>query len=304
MKSRVVDEMIVEDPLAAFRSYLGGQVDWLSEVDGALTGEMVRAGGRPDLHVFPGFGTYYFSLNCKPVLSGGRKNPLADPRVRRALAMSIDKRPIVENVTRAGQPIATHFIPPGAFADYPSPPGQPYDVAAARKLLAEAGYPDGRGFPPLSILYNKEGQHGDIALVLRGQWQANLGIETDAEQVEVKIFRTRLHNREYDIARSSWIGDYADPTTFTDKYTSDNEDNNAAWANPRYDALSAAARQERDPGKRMRTLSDAEKVLLDNAPIVPLYHYVNAYMFRDDVKGVALDPRNMVMLQSISVGGR
>ena len=214
---------------------------------------------------FPAFGTYFYSFNCLPKLPGGRPNPMTDIRVRQALCMAIDKEPIVDQVGRLGQPVSDHYIPPGVFDGYVSPPGLHYDVAAAQKLLAEAGYPGGKGFPHLTILYNSEFNHGDIAQIIRRQWLTNLGIDTDLEGVEIKIFGERLHSQQYDIARASWYGDYADPTTFTDKYKTDSDDNDSKWSNAQYDQFCAEAQKETDPAKRLVLLSHAEAILLNRS---------------------------------------
>ncbi len=259
IKSRVIDQIYAEDGLAALRIYDQGDVDWLSDVDPNLAAQMLVEGGRDDLHVFPAFGTYFYSLNCLPTLPDGRKNPLADVRVRQALAMSIDRDPIVRNVGRFGQPQSFTYVPPGVFAGYVSPPGLPFDVPAAQKLLAEAGYPGGRGFPSLSILYNTESFHGDVAQIVRRQWFTNLGIDMKLEGVEVKVFGADLNTQQYDIARAGWFGDYHDPTTFTDKYKSDSDENNSKWANAEYDRLCAEAQREADPQRRMQLFAQAEK---------------------------------------------
>ncbi|MGD1277922.1 MAG: peptide ABC transporter substrate-binding protein [Tepidisphaeraceae bacterium] len=303
VKSRVIDQISADDPLAAFRAYERGEVDWLANVDNApdLAADLLAKGGRGDLHVFTAFGTYFYTFNCLPTLPDGRKNPLADVRVRQALSMAIDKEPIVREAARLGQPVAATYIPPGVFDDYVSPPGLPYDVAAAARLLADAGYPAGRGFPRLTILYNNEGVHGDVAQIISRQWLRNLGIETALEGVEIKIFGARLYNQQYDIARASWYGDYDDPSTFTDKYLSDAENNEAKWSNARYDQLCAEAQKEVDAHRRLQLLSQAEHLLLQDAPILPLYHYVNGYMFRDNVKGIPLAPSAMQMFKAIEV---
>jgi len=301
IRSRVIDQIYAEDGLAALRIYDQGDVDWLSDVDPNLAAQMLVDGGRDDLHVFPAFGTYFYSLNCLPTLPDGRKNPLADVRVRQALAMSIDRDPIVRNVGRLGQPQSFTYVPPGVFAGYVSPSGLPFDVPAAQKLLAEAGYPGGRGFPPLSILYNTESFHGDVAQIVRRQWFTNLGIDMKLEGVEVKVFGADLNTQQYDIARAGWFGDYHDPTTFTDKYKSDSDENNSKWASAEYDRLCAEAQREADPQRRMELLSQAEKILLREAPIIPLFTYVNAYLFRPEVKGVALAANGTVMFNGVQV---
>jgi oligopeptide transport system substrate-binding protein len=302
VRSKVIDQLYGDEPVSAFREYESGAVDWLSDVDPSLSGDMVKQGGRPDLHIFPGFGTYFYEFNVDPKLPDGRPNPLADVRVRQALALSIDRLPIVRDICRIGNPQAFTYIPQGIFPDYPSPAGLgPMDVARAQRLLAEAGYPNGRGFPNLSILFNTEGTHGDIAQMIRRQWQTNLGITMDLEGVEIKVFGARKHGHEFEVGRASWIGDYADPSTFTDKYKSDSDDNDADWKSPDYDKYCADAALEADPAKRMALLSKAEQILLTEAPIVPIYNYVNAYMFRTNVEGISLDPRETVIFQSIEV---
>jgi len=301
VKSRIIDEIAIDDPLAAFRAYDGRQVDWLADVSGTLVGDMLAQGGRPDLHVFKSFGTYFYTFNCQPALPDGRPNPLADVRVRRALTMAIDKEPIVKNVTRAGQPIAVDYIPPGVFAGYLSPPGIPMDVSQAQRLLAEAGYPGGKGFPAISLLFNTEADHQAVAQVIHRQWQQNLGINVNMDGVEIKVFAERFNKKDFDIARASWYGDYPDPSTFTDKWRSDSDNNEAGWKNPRYDQLCDLATFDRDPATRLKYFAQAEKILLDDAVIIPLYHYVNTYMFRSNVTGIPLDSRMMVMFQSVQV---
>ncbi|HTW94603.1 MAG TPA: peptide ABC transporter substrate-binding protein [Tepidisphaeraceae bacterium] len=301
VKSHIIDEIFIDDPLAEFRAYDSGEVDWLSDVPGSLVGDMLDEGGRPDLHIFPSFGTYFYTFNCQPKLPDGRINPLADVRVRRALTMAIDKEPIVKNVTRAGQPITNDYIPPGVFPGYVSPPGIAMNVAEAQKLLAEAGYPGGRGFPPLSLLFNTEADHAQIAEIIHRQWQQNLGIDVHMDGVEVKVFADRFNKKDFEIARASWYGDYPDPSTFTDKWRSDSDNNEAGWQNAQYDRLCDLATFDRDPAKRLKYFAQAEKILLDNAVILPLFNYVNVYMFRSNVHGLPLDSRLMVMFQSVQV---
>jgi oligopeptide transport system substrate-binding protein len=187
------------------------------------------------------------------------------------------------------------------FDGYVSPPGLAYDPEKARQLLAEAGFPGGRGFPDLTILFNNESIHGDVAQIIRRQWLNNLNIRMDLEGVEVKIFGQMLHSQQYSVARASWFGDYADPTTFTDKYKSDSEDNDSKWNCPEYDRLCAEAQKEMDPKKRLQLLSRAEGVLLQQAPIIPLFTYVNAYLFRPEVKGIPLAANAMIMFNSVKV---
>jgi oligopeptide transport system substrate-binding protein len=300
VKSRVIYMLSADDPLAAFLKYDSGAVDWQAEITGDIAAELHRV-HRPDLHVFPSFGTYFYSVNCRPKLPDGRDNPLADARIRQALTMSVDKRAIVETITRLGEAPADKYIPPGIFAHFESPPGMGFDIPRAQKLLADAGYPGGRGFPQLSLLYNNEANHGDIAQNVRRQWIDNLGIDFKPEPVEIKTFRERLHKKDYAIARASWFGDYNDVSTFTDKYLSNSENNDSDWQNARYDQLCAQAEVEPDADKRLRLLEQAENLINTELPIIPIYYYVNSYLFRENVKGLPMNVRNMVNFKSIYV---
>jgi oligopeptide transport system substrate-binding protein len=298
VRSRIIEQVSTPDPQAAFLQYDSGGIDWLAEVPGEIAAEL-RAAGRPDLHVFPGFGTYFYSFNCNPTLADGQPNPFADVRVRRAFSMAVNKQTIVQTITRMGEQPAANYVPPGIFAGYRSPAGLPFDPDLARRLLEEAGYPGGRGFPRLTLLYNTEGQHAPIAQSVRRQWLETLGVDLSLEGVEIKVFRVRLHNGLYAVARASWIGDYNDVSTFTDKYLSFSENNDSAWKNAEYDRLCAAAARELNPAARLELLSRAEQILLEEAPILPLYYYVNVYLFREHVRGVPLNPRNMVMFKAL-----
>jgi oligopeptide transport system substrate-binding protein len=290
VKSRVIDEICVADnPMAAYRLYQQGDVDWLVDVDGEAASALLKNPARTDLHIFPGFGTYFYEFNCQPKLNDGTDNPLMDVRVRQALAMAINKQPIVDNVAKMQQPVATTYIPLGAFAGYHSPPGLAYDVEAARRLLADAGYPGGKGFPRISILFNTDGIHGDVATIIRRQWADALGISVDPRSEELSQFKNDLHNHNFIVSRASWSGDYNDPSTFTDKYLSTSENNAAGWVDKPYDALCAAAAVEPNPVKRFALLSHAEDRLLSQAPIAPIFTNVNAYLFHNNVRGIALN---------------
>lgn len=300
VKSKTIDMVSADDPLASFLKYDSGAVDWQAEVNGDIAAQL-RKSGRPDLHVFPGFGTYFYSVNCSAKLPDGRDNPLADVRVRQALSMAIDKQAIVDTITRMGEAPAANYVPLGIFNNYQAPTGLPFDLARARKLLADAGYPDGRGFPRIALLFNNEFNHGDIAQNVRRQWIDHLGVELAAEPVEIKTFRERLHKKDYAIARASWFGDYNDPSTFTDKYLSFSDNNDSNWKSEKYDALCAAAAVEGDADKRLRLLEQAESIVNAELPIIPVYYYVGAYLFRDNVKGIPLNPRNMLNFKSVQV---
>jgi oligopeptide transport system substrate-binding protein len=279
-----------------------GSVDWVADI--SIAPEVaadLKKQQSPNINVGVGFGTYFYSIRVLPTLPDGRPNPFADKRVRQALSMAIDKRPVVENVTKLGEPITSNYIPVGVFPGYQSPPGLPYDVDRARGLLAAAGYPGGRGWPRMSLLYNTGASHADIAQIVRRQWAEQLGIDLELEGVEIKTFGERLHNKDYAIARASWIGDYMDPSTFTDKYLSNGGNNDSGWSNKDYDRLCAEAAVATNDAERLKKLREAEAILLEDQPIIPIYHYVNADLRRSVVHGIKENPRNNVNFRDVYV---
>jgi oligopeptide transport system substrate-binding protein len=308
VRSRVIDQVIVEDnKLGEFLRYETGTADWLADLDPETTAELLLRNrrdplhARHDLHVFGAFGTYFYCFNCQPNLKNGGANPFADRRVRRAFALAVERTPIVQTVTRCGERVAEHYIPSDTFPAYKRPAGQSLNPAEARRLLAEAGFPGGAGFPRVSLLYSTAAQDGDIAQVVVGQWKRVLGVEVELAGVESSEFSHRLHHQEYTISRASWFGDYDDPSTFLDKYRSTADNNDCKWASARYDELCRRAVGETDSQKRLDMLAQAEGILLDEAPIIPLYYYTNRYLVRPNVKGLGMHPRNMVMLKSVYV---
>src|SRR5690606_20415901 len=181
------------------------------------------------LRTEPYLGNYFYRINIDVP-------QLADPRVRRALAMSIDREQIVEHVTQGGQIPAYAFTPPDTLG-YTAPPGFTHDPEAARALLAEAGYPGGEGFPPTELLYNTSEGHRKLAVAIQQMWQRELGIEITLNNQDWKVYLDSVNNGNYQIARAGWIGDYVDPNSFLDMWVTDGGNNRTGWSDPRYDRL-------------------------------------------------------------------
>jgi oligopeptide transport system substrate-binding protein len=149
----------------------------------------------------------------------------------------------------------------------------PHDVELAKKLLADAGYPNGAGFPELKIAFNTNDEHQNIAVAIQQMWKENLGITVTLENVEWKVFLDRERQMDYQIDRASWVGDYLDPNTFLEMFVTKNGNNKTGFSNARYDELLAKAALEGDREKRLEYFQEAESILVDSVPILPIYTY-------------------------------
>ena len=267
-----VEALPISAATVAFNFYAGGLADLIVDKNLTPSALLEELKKTPAFHAAPFAGIYFLRFNCS-------KPPFNDPRVRRAFAMTVDKRRIVEKITRAGELPASSFVPPG-LAGYASPEGLPYDPAEARRLLAEAGFPSGKGFPLTTFLYNESQQNRDIAVELQAMWFEHLGVKVNLALQEWKVYLNSLSSLDYGIARSSWVGDYPDPNTFLDMFVTGNGNNRTGWSDPVYDRLIADAARETDPAKRLEILRQAEAILIaQEVPVCPIYYYVGIQLY-------------------------
>lgn len=255
-----------EDATVSWNLYTSGAADWIDTIPAEKRDE---ANLRKDFHVAPRYGTYYYIINVT-------RKPLDDARVRKALAMSIDKKVLTAQVSRTGVP-ADAFVPPST--GYTPVKGHGYNIAEAKKLLAEAGYPEGKGFPTFAILYNTSAAHKRIAEYIQAQWKTNLGIDVTLVNQEWGTYLdTRSQSHNFDLARAGWIGDYLDPSTFSDMWTTGQTQNDGLYSNKKYDELIEKARTM-SGAERLKTLMAAEDILINqDAAILPLYFYTTQNM--------------------------
>jgi len=277
-----IDAMSIEGQNTALNMYTTGQLDWVTDPPGSLIEELKK---RDDCIIAPQLSLYYYELNTA-------RPPLDDVRVRRALAMAIDRDQIVREVTRAGQTPAYRVVPPG-IQGYQPPPGMEGSLEEARALLTEAGFPGGRGIPKFTILYNTSEGHRAIAEVIQQQWQNNLNVKVDLQNMEWGSFLDKRQQKRFDISRAGWIADYPDPNTFLDLWLTDGPQNNTNWSNPDFDRLLAEAASESDPEERMQLLAQAEAIWVDEVPAIPIYFYVGLNMVKPHVKGFFPTPQDI-----------
>ncbi|HMM22906.1 MAG TPA: peptide ABC transporter substrate-binding protein [Selenomonadales bacterium] len=267
----------------------------LSEVPRLLKEDKLKTG--------PYIGNYYYCINVT-------KPPFDNVKVRKAFALAIDRKAIVEQITKAGELPALAWAPNG-FTD--AKPGEDFrkvggdyfkdnDIATAKQLLAEAGYPDGKGLPPITILYNTAESHKVIAEAIQEMWKKNLGVNVNITNQEWKVYLASRSTGDYQLARSAWIGDYLDPMTFMDTLTSKNGNNHTRWGNAEYDRLvQQVAQMSSDQAVRMKAMHDAEKILMDDMPVLPIYFYVNRYLESPNVKGVIHDALGAVYYREATI---
>ena len=265
----------LDDLNTAYQLFLKGKAHWLTGVPQARVEEIQR---HPDYYVTPFFGTYFYRFNTT-------RPPYDDARVRKALCLATDRREITEHILKAGQLPVGSLCPP--VGGYDPVDGLSYDRDAARRLMADAGYgPKGKTFPPIEILYNTSEAHKVIAEAIAQQWKRNLGLTVSARNVEWKIFLSDMEALKYDVARSSWIGDYGAPSTFFDCFRGGDGNNRTGWKHARYDRLAQEAAAETDPARRLKRFREMETILVEQeCPIMPIYRYVNQGMLSPRVRG-------------------
>ncbi len=274
---RSIDVLAVENYGTMLNLYLTGSVDFIDRMATNIVPRMIP---REDFDPTPYLGSYFYRVNVT-------KPPFDDVRVRRALALTMDRKAICDKIMKAGQKPAYALVPPGmegyanAQMDHADVDALGYDAAfrrdceRARELLAEAGYgPGGTPFPTIEIHYNTSEAHRDIAEVVADGWKRTLAIDAKLLSQEWKVYLDTQRSLGYDVSRSAWIGDYPDPNTFLDLFVTGGENNKTGWGNLEYDRLVRDAASVMDSEKRMAMLRDAEEILMRELPILPIYMYV------------------------------
>jgi len=222
--------------------------------------------------------TYFYSINVT-------RPPLDNVWVRRALNLAVDRETISRDLLKGSRDPWGNLSPSG-YPGYQHPPGITYDPEKARECLAKAGYPGGKGFPKISILFNTSEDHRRIAEAIQAMWRRDLGIDIELSNQEWGSYLQATTSLQYDIARRSWIGDYLDPNTFLEMWRTGDGNNRTGWSSPQYDALLRRAAAELDPTKRFALLAEAEALVLDQGIVIPIYHYSTVELLKPYVKGL------------------
>lgn len=254
----------IENETTAYNKYKNGEIDWNTSIPLEMLDELNL---RDDFQVAPQLSSYYYYLNMNdPVLK--------NVDVRKALAMSLDKQELVDKVLKGGQIPANAFVPP--MAGYTPATGNSYNVAEAQKLLAAAGYPDGKGFPKMTLIYNTNEGHKKVAEWVQQQWKKNLNIDVSLENIEWATFLDKRQSNDFEIARAGWVGDYADPSNFLELLLKTSGNNDGRYNNPEFDDLIKKASEMPAGQERLDVLKQAEEILMtQDQALIPFYYYVS-----------------------------
>jgi len=251
---------------------------------------------KPEFNLQGQLGTYYVSFNVK-------KPPLDNPLVRQALILAVDREWICKNIGKAGQQPAGAYVPTGlrdadpakefreVGGDYYDPTGAAYEanLAKAKELLAQAGYPDGKGLPTIEYIYNESSEHQAIGEALQDMWK-KIGVNVSLVSQEWGTFLNTRKNGDYQIARNGWLSDYNDPISMLDMWITGGGNNDAQWSNAEYDAIIAQIKASDDPAVRFELMHKAEDIIFKEWMLCPIYYYVDIYLLNQRVEGFWSSP--------------
>src|SRR5450830_484038 len=300
VKLTKVTFLMVEDSSTALSMYQSGQLDSAASVPNSELSKLVASG---DVKILPSLATYLYMFNTT-------KKPFNDVRVRKALTLAINRGQITKSITKGGQTPALGMVSNGIpdalpGSDFRTVGGSYFkdnDIATAKALLAQAGYPNGKGFPPFTLLFNTSEGHKSIAEAIQQMWKKNLGITCTLRSEEWGVYLDDEASLNYDVVRRSPTADYMDPNTFLELWVTGNGRNMTGYSNKAYDALIAKEKATVDPKARMTVLHAAEKVLMTDMPIAPVYFYTNPVLLSKHIKNFYESALGIVDWKNVYMG--
>lgn len=254
-----------DDDSTAYNMFRQGEIDWNTGLFPANIIDEVRL--RDDTHISTMLGSVYYTFNVL-------KKPFDDPRVRKALSMSLNRQELVDKILKDGSVATANLVP--TLEGYPSARGNDFNPEVAKKLLAEAGFPNGADFPAVELLYNTNDKHRVVAEWAQAQWKENLGIDVQLRNEEWKVFLESRSRQRFDIARNGWSGDYKDPMTFLDLFVTGVALNDGRYSSKAYDRLLQESNNMPSGEPRYKVLLQAEELLVYvDQGIIPMYYLPN-----------------------------
>ncbi len=310
VRLNTIDALAIESYVTMLNMYEAGYVDWIPNVP-ATSVTALLAQNREDFRPSPELTNYFYRINVT-------RPPLDNPLVRQALSLALNRQEIINTITQAGEVPAYSLVPPG-LVNYEQATTVEYNPERAKELLAEAGFPGGRGFRRLEILYNNSEDHAAVAEMILQQWRTHLGIDVRLRNEEWGSYLKSQDQLRFDVCRAGWVGDYLDPNTFLDLFVSDGPNNQTGWRNERYtqlvnDAAAGLSVLQVDNisiltgiagpiaiPTRMQMLHQAETILMEELPIIPVYFRVTKNMVRPYVHGFYENLQDIHPLRAIWV---
>lgn len=283
--------------LAAFRA---GRVDFMTSVPTLMAPILLKRG---EAVAKPSYTVTFFEFNVA-------RKPFDDVRVRRAFTLAIDRKIITDKIALGGHVPASALVCPlipgrNASEDFRTEGGTLIPIRAnveeARRLLAEAGYPNGEGFPEVTYKYSSSSGRKILPEVLQGMLKTALGVKVNLANEEWKVFLTTRKNGDFDMAEAAWAMDFPDAEGLLETFTTKSPNNDNKYSNSKFDEIMRLAKIEPDRVKRINYLHDAEKILADDLPIAPLYFASNAVMQSQRVRGIHLSPTGYVIFREAEV---
>jgi oligopeptide transport system substrate-binding protein len=312
-----IEVHITADPYAALLAYETGSVDLVHGLESSVARVLMaeqQAGRRADFHIGDRFATSFYRVNC-------RRPPLDNADFRRALSLAIDRAAICEHVLCLGEKPAETYIPPAVaplmprrtpdgrtiYYQSPEPLGEGLTYAGRvelardhlRRYLAAVGISDIADIRPIELAFGPDPEQRRVAEAIQQMWESALGLRIELRTLEAKVLSSRLRNLDYDLVRSSWFGDYMDPSTFLTIFATDNGQNFTGWSNSDYDHLIVSAAVEADNERRYALLSQAEQVLCDNCPVLTVFHRRGNFLLNPRFTGLNDHPRDLLPLHRV-----
>ncbi|QEY34714.1 peptide ABC transporter substrate-binding protein [Caproiciproducens galactitolivorans] len=307
IKLDTIKFVLLEDDSARLAAYQNGEISFCYAIP---TEEIPSWQSKPDFQKVPDLGTNFVDFNCK-------KKPFDDPKVRKALSLAIDRSYLVDTVTKKTQTAAAAFVPVGvrdveptqefrkAGKDFYSVSTEDYEknVAEAKKLLAEAGYPDGKGFPTVEYATNPASLNNAMAEAIQNMWKTQLGINCTISQQEWSVFIDSRNKGNYQIARDAFGVDFNDPVSMLDLFVTDGGNNSSKYSNPEYDKIIAQVKSTDDNKVRMPLLHQAEEIIMRDMPVAPLTYRSRVFLLNPNVKGYYENPMGFDYFMYATVEG-
>ncbi|MFV9510633.1 peptide ABC transporter substrate-binding protein [Tepidibacillus sp. LV47] len=275
--------VMINEATTYYQMYKGGQIDLIASIP---SDAVPQEKSNPEFKIIPYFGTYMYMFNVK-------KEPFNNLKVRQAFNLAIDREAITKQVTQSGETPAYAFVPEGVK----TPSGEDFrkqkeayfkqDIEKAKQLIKEAMQEEGwTKFPEVTLIYNTSENHKKVAESIQNMLSKNLGINVKLENQEWKAYLARTNSSDFQMARMGWVGIFLDPAVILDYFLGDSPNNRTLWVNPKYDELLHKGKVEADQTKRMEYLHQAEDILMQDLPFMPIYFYSQNYLTSKKFEGI------------------